>query len=239
IETGAHTKTENTSPGWILGTATYMSPEQARGNALDHRTDQFSFGLVLYEMLTGKAAFARSSAVSTMAAIVEEPTPPLVELNPPIPMPLCWCVERCLAKERDERYVSTTDLLRELQTIRTHLPEIAAAAHPAIVEPPPRKRRWLPILLGLTGLIAGVLATHVFLVPDSVVDLETYQLQPVASSAPRSGSPAWSHDGKTLAYTAEVNGTQQVFVRPLNSPVAAQITNSATDCLSPFWLPDD
>jgi serine/threonine protein kinase len=81
---------QSTSPGWIIGTATYMSPEQVRGDSLDHRTDQFSFGLVLYEMLTGKPAFARSSAVSTMAAIVDEPAKPLAELNPAVPAPLRW-----------------------------------------------------------------------------------------------------------------------------------------------------
>src|SRR5579872_4713569 len=100
-----------------------MSPEQVRGEALDHRTDQFSLGLVFYEMLTGKAVFARSSAVSTMAAIVDEATPPLAELNPAVPAPLRWCIERCLAKDRDDRYVSTADLQRELQTVRTHLQE--------------------------------------------------------------------------------------------------------------------
>jgi serine/threonine protein kinase len=99
-----------TTPGIIVGTATYMSPEQVRGEALDPRTDQFSFGLVLYEMLTGKAPFARSSAMSTMAAIVEEQAPPIGELNPTVPAPLRWCVERCLAKDRDDRYASTADL---------------------------------------------------------------------------------------------------------------------------------
>ena len=239
VDTGA-TKTEATSPGWILGTATYMSPEQARGGALDHCTDQFSFGLVLYEMLAGKPAFARSSAVSTMAAIVEEPTPPLSEVNPAVPPPLRWCIERCLAKDRDDRYVSTFDLQRELQTVRTHFQELSSTKNEPVAPPPSRKRRFvLPLALALAGLAAGIIATGVFLVPDSAVDMETYKLQPVSSAAPRSESPAWSHDGKSLAYSAEVNGVQQVFVRDLNAPTPAQITNSAADCMSPFWLPDD
>ena len=238
--TAAGPKSESTSPGWILGTATYMSPEQVRGDALDHRTDQFSFGLVLYEMLAGKPAFARSSAVSTMAAITDEPTPPLTELNPAVPPPLRWCVERCLAKDRDDRYVSTGDLQRELQTVRAHLEEMSSARLQALpAKPHPRRRRMMPVLVGLTGLVAGAIATQVYLVPPSAVDFGTYRLEPLASSAPRAGSPAWSRDGKSLAYTAEVNGIKQVFVRNFSSPTAAQITNSPTDCKDPFWLTDD
>jgi serine/threonine protein kinase len=240
IDTGAHTKTENTSPGWILGTATYMSPEQAQGKPLDHRTDQFSFGLVLHEMFAGKPAFARSSAVSTMAAIVEEPAPSLADLNPAVPAPLRWCVERCLAKDRNDRYVSTADLQRELQTIRAHLQETTSAKLEPVADPPTRRRGiWLAILLGLAGIVAGVAITQFLLLSGSVVDLETYGLQPVASPAPRAQSPAWSSDGKSLAYSADVNGVQQIFVRDLSASTAAQITNSPVDCKNPFWLPDD
>ena len=239
IDTAAGPKTETTSPGWVLGTATYMSPEQVRGEALDHRTDQFSFGLVLYEMLTGKAPFARSSAVSTMAAIVDEHAQPLTELNPAVPAPVRWCIERCLAKDREDRYVSTADLQRELQTVRAHLQEMSASAPQPVLKPARRRLRFFPLLLGFAGLAAGAIAARVFLVPDTVVDMATFRLRPVAAAAPRAASPAWSRDGRSLAYTAEVNGIRQVFVRDLNSPTAAQITNATADCSNPLWLPDD
>jgi len=132
---GAREQQTGTTPGIIVGTATYMSPEQVRGEALDPRTDQFSFGLVLYEMLTGKAPFARSSAMSTMAAIVEENAPPIGELNPSVPAPLRWCVERCLAKDRDDRYASTADLKRKLETIRKHLEETTGSQPALPVQP--------------------------------------------------------------------------------------------------------
>ena len=230
---------QSTSPGWIIGTATYMSPEQVRGEALDPRTDQFSLGLVLYEMLASKPAFARSSSVSTMAAIADDQAEPLTEVNPAVPPPLRWCVDRCLAKDREDRYVATADLQRELQTIRAHLQEISTARQQPLVKPPARRRRFFPVLLGLAGLVAGVAETQVFLVPDSVVDMRSYHLQPLASAALRAASPTWSGDGMSIAYTAEVNGVRQVFVRDMNSPSAAQITNSAFDCRTPFWLPDD
>src|SRR6202521_2100011 len=109
----------STTPGLVMGTVGYMSPEQASGdNRLDFRSDQFSFGLVLYEMVTGKRAFQRSTAAETLVAILREQPEPIATQNRDAPAPLCWVIERCLAKEPDKRYVSTRDLARELAAIR-------------------------------------------------------------------------------------------------------------------------
>jgi len=110
--------TSTTTPGLVLGTLGYMSPEQASGDRLDFRTDQFSFGLVLYEMVAGKRAFQRSTAAETLVAILREQPEPIGTQNRDAPAPLCWVIERCLAKEPDKRYVSTRDLARELAAIR-------------------------------------------------------------------------------------------------------------------------
>jgi len=112
-----------TRPGLVLGTVQYMSPEQASGGRLDFRSDQFSFGLVLYEMVTGKHPFQRSTAAETLVAILREQAEPIGVQNPDAPAPLCWAIERCLAKEPDKRYVSTRDLARELAAIRDHFSE--------------------------------------------------------------------------------------------------------------------
>ena len=116
-----------TQPGVIVGTVQYMSPEQAGGGQLDFRSDQFSFGLVLYEMVTGKRPFPRSTVAETMVAILREPVEPIATKNPEAPAPLCWAIERCLAKEPDKRYVSTRELARELAAIRDRLSERPAA----------------------------------------------------------------------------------------------------------------
>ena len=108
----------STTPGLVLGTLGYMSPEQASGDRLDFRSDQFSFGLVLYEMVAGKRAFQRSTAAETLVAILREQPEPVGRQNRDAPAPLCWVIERCLAKEPDKRYVSTRDLARELAAIR-------------------------------------------------------------------------------------------------------------------------
>jgi len=115
--------TSATRPGLLLGTLGYMSPEQASGDRLDFRSDQFSFGLVLYEMVTGKRAFQRSTAAETLVAILREQAEPVGVQNPDAPAPLCWAIERCLAKEPDKRYVSTRDLARELAAIRDRFSE--------------------------------------------------------------------------------------------------------------------
>jgi predicted ATPase len=112
-----------TGPGAVLGTVQYMSPEQASGGPLDIRSDQFSFGMVLYEMVTGKRAFRRGTAAETLVAILREQAEPIGVQNPDAPAPLCWAIERCLEKEPDKRYVSTRDLARELAAIRDHFSE--------------------------------------------------------------------------------------------------------------------
>ena len=112
-----------TQPGAVLGTVQYMSPEQASGGELDFRTDQFSFGLVLYEMVARKCAFKRTTAAETLTAILREQAEPIAVQNPDAPAPLCWAIERCLAKEPDKRYDSTRDLARELAAIRDRFSE--------------------------------------------------------------------------------------------------------------------
>ena len=103
------------------GTAPYMSPEQARGAATDYRSDQFSLGLILFEMLTGRPAYRRATPEATLDAIINEELPSLSGLGSRVPLPLQWVVERCLAKEAGERYVSTADLQRDLKTLRDRL----------------------------------------------------------------------------------------------------------------------
>ena len=102
-----------TGTGLVIGTPGYMSPEQAAGRPVDFRSDQFSAGLILYELATGRRAFERPSPVETLSAIIREEPEALSILAPRLPAPVRWVVERCLAKDPDERYASTRDLARE------------------------------------------------------------------------------------------------------------------------------
>src|SRR5262249_19835620 len=127
-----------TNPGTVLGTVAYMSPEQARARELDARSDQFTFGLILYELARGKRAFNRETSAEIMAAIIREEAPPLPAT---VPVPLRWTIERCLSKDPADRYDSTRDLYRELRQIRQRFSEATSGVQtPAAIEPPPRTR---------------------------------------------------------------------------------------------------
>ena len=122
---------EETEGGVVLGTVGYMSPEQAAGRPVDFRADQFSFGTVMYEMATGKRAFRQETAVETLAAIIRDEPEPIRSVNAGVPAPFCWIVERCLAKEPEERYASTRDLARDIAALRDRLLEAPGEARAA------------------------------------------------------------------------------------------------------------
>src|SRR5262249_51179729 len=123
-----------TDRGVVLGTTFYMSPEQAGARGVDFRSDQFSLGCVLYEMAAGTKAFQKETAVETLTSIIRDDPPPLASINARLPAPLSWIVERCLAKDPENRYESTRDLARDLSSLRDHFRETAppAAAAPSV-----------------------------------------------------------------------------------------------------------
>ena len=145
---------EVTRDGAILGTVGYMSPEQAKGASVDYRSDQFSFGAILYEMATGRWAFRRASAPQTMTAIIQDEPDSIAGLNPRIPAPLRWTVQRCLAKDAADRYASTADLARELSTIRDNLSDAADVTAVRPQAPASRRRRWIPAAAAAAILLA-------------------------------------------------------------------------------------
>ena len=133
-----------TKHGMILGTVDYMSPEQARGEDIDFRSDQFSFGSVLYEMLAGVHPFRRNSAIQSLAAIIEDEPKPITSCAPGMPESLVRILNRCLEKDRECRYASTQDLAVELSSLQSD--GISKGRMPS---PPPRKKRtmkalWVP-----------------------------------------------------------------------------------------------
>jgi serine/threonine protein kinase/Tfp pilus assembly protein PilF len=115
VESETATVTKATKQGVVMGTVQYMSPEQGASRPLDFRSDQFSFGSILYEMATGKLPFKKDTIPQTLAAIIEADPEPIDEINPKVPVELSAIVERCLSKDPGNRYESTEDLARELK----------------------------------------------------------------------------------------------------------------------------
>jgi predicted ATPase/serine/threonine protein kinase len=128
-----------TEHGTVLGTVGYMSPEQATGEELDFRSDQFSFGSVLYEMATGTPAFKKKTHAETTAAILRDEPERLGAKTLQAPAPFIWIVERCLAKDPKQRYASTRDLARDLAAVRDRLADVPAR------ESEPRRPNKLPV----------------------------------------------------------------------------------------------
>ncbi len=152
---GSHLPTETgTSPGMVLGTVGYMSPEQAAGQTVDFRSDQFSFGSILYEMATGKRAFQKGTAVDTLSAILHEEPEPVGQVVPQAPVPLRWIVERCLDKDPANRYASTRDLARDLGTLRDRLSEASSPDASAAVAPSRGLR--LPAAVAALSLLVAI-----------------------------------------------------------------------------------
>ncbi len=129
---GSH---QNTSPGVILGTVSYMSPEQARGQEVDSRTDLFSLGIVLFEMVAGRPPFEGASTGDMMVALLDRQPPPLARFAPEAPEELEWIVRKLLAKDRDERYQSARSLLADLRALRGRLQQGASYETNVLEEP--------------------------------------------------------------------------------------------------------
>jgi Tol biopolymer transport system component len=245
------TLVRHTSAGSVVGTAAYMSPEQARAGDVDYRSDQFSLGLVLYEMLSGKQAFSGPSAVQVMSAIIEQEPPPIERT---LPTPLRLILQRCLAKERESRYESTRDLARELAQLRDHYGDLgtgqttavkASPAPPPLLAVKPRftlppRPAWAPAaacaLVALFAWCAAQLSRD-----PHAVDLARYHAKPFATALTDQSSPAWSRDGKSIAFLGDEGGNTQLFVQGIDSPAAVALSHGPFDVYDgfpPFWSAD-
>ena len=231
-----------TSAGIILGTVGYMSPEQAAGRPLDHRSDQFSLGSLLYEMTTGRRAFAGESAAQTLASIIQEDPVPIPSIRPDVPPPLVWTIERCLSKAPAERYDSTRDLARELANLRDRGTTASGAAR----SEKPARRRGVPMTAG--WIVAAIVAAALALVllarrspPSAAPALVQFPVDVPAGTTFDSGEietrSAISPDGRTLAFVASSRGQSVLYLRPLGA-LESRLLAGTEDGDSPFWSPD-
>ncbi|MDQ2871349.1 MAG: protein kinase, partial [Acidobacteriota bacterium] len=240
--TTAETVGHPTRSGVVLGTVGYMSPEQASGRTADFRSDQFSFGSVVYEMATGKRAFSRATTAETLTAIIRDEPEPVEASAPLTPFPLRWLIERCLAKDPEDRYRSTRDLALDLARLRDHSSDISRESVTAAKAPRSRRRR-LGTAAGTGVLLAAALALF-FLrrpsrVPAGAAMRFTISVPPGTIYSPPEVSRGLSvsPDGTRLVIEAYSKGRRRLFVRPLDSDEATELEGSL-DSTGHFWSPD-
>jgi eukaryotic-like serine/threonine-protein kinase len=194
-----------TVPGTVMGTVGYMSPEQASGREVDFRSDQFSFGSILYELATGKRAFQRNTGAETLTAIIREEPEPVGQANPRVPAPVRWIVERCLAKEPEERFASTRDLARDLKSLRDHLSETSVSE--VMPAAGPRRRglpAWLvPAAALLLGAAVGIGALKV---TEGRAPVSNTRMQRLTFKRGTVVSARFAPDGRSVVYAAAWEG---------------------------------
>ena len=224
-----------TQSGVVLGTVGYMSPEQVRGQALDHRTDIFSLGAVFYEMLSGKRAFQRETAADTMSAILKEEPGELSGAGRNLPPALGRIVHRCLEKEPADRFQSAHDLAFNLDLVSRD----DSGSGTAVALPAGKGRRSLIVpLVALAVIGAAAVGFLARGLRPQAQNSSPVELMRLTDFVGMEEFPALSPDGKSVAFTADAGGRRQVWVRLLAGGNPLQVTHDDADHQSPRWSPD-
>ncbi|CAN5742582.1 hypothetical protein BH18ACI5_BH18ACI5_09370 [soil metagenome] len=198
-----------TTAGMVLGTFGYMAPEQVRGLAIDYRADMFSFGAVLYEMLSGERAFKGETAADTMSAILTRDPPELDASRLAISPAVERIVRRCLEKTPDLRFQSATDLAFALETLSSGSSASASTSAAAAFDVPARTPKtpvaWVPWSIAALALLGA--AAMWFITPAAAnVDAHWSQFTRISEAAGEETAPSLSPDGTTVAYAARGDG---------------------------------
>ncbi|MGA9414764.1 MAG: protein kinase [Terriglobales bacterium] len=243
-QTGLMDEQHLTSPGTVLGTVAYMSPEQVRGKELDARSDLFSFGAVLYEMATGALPFRGDTTGATFDSILNRaPTPP-VRVNPDVPLKLEEIITKALEKDRDVRCQSAAELRADLKRLKRDTESSRVSIAGDSVSSVGRQRNfWLAVgalLVVLMGITCGV---YYWLAPKPL----PFQTRPITASwlppndtefaSVAVGAPALSPDGSKLAFLAGAGSDTKLWVRDVTTGTVHQV-EEIERATYPFWSPD-
>ncbi|MEK6325178.1 MAG: protein kinase [Acidobacteriota bacterium] len=260
VSSGVTTQIALTDPGVVLGTVGYMSPEQVRGKDADHRSDIFAFGVILYEMLSGRRTFTGDSAIEVMNAILKDEPAELSGTNAKISPAIEKIVRRCLEKKPERRFHSAHDLGFAIEAVAAPSGSSSSAACVALpgTEVSETKKAWWPRTgrerLGWVIAIALLLVLLVTLpftigyfrrpaADDGVIrfpvlppERTTFFAGPAATAS--MPQPTLSPDGRLLAFVSVSEDSRQLlWVRPLDS-VEARVLAGTDDATYPFWSPD-
>ena len=258
----------HTQPGTIMGTINYMSPEQVRGQAVDTRSDLFSFGVVLYEMLTGHLPFRGSTSGTMLEAILHQAPVPVVRLNPDVPEQLEAIIEKCLEKDRDMRYQHASDLFSDLKRLKrdlesqdhtasmmpvestnpsgqtTHRPSSARRAsrpHEEAMDRPARLMgsRTLAATVAAVAMIAGALYWRVHSTQSGGTNSPVL-IRPFTDLRGAEAMPAFSPDGNTIAFSWDgpAEDNRDIYVKLIDSGEPLRLTTHPDFDTGPIFSPD-
>ena len=253
----------NTDAGTVVGTAAYMSPEQARGQQVDARTDIWSLGVLLYEMVAGRSPFAAPSGSDVLAAILQNEPAPVARFEPDAPPEVQRILTKTLRKDRSQRYQTVQDLLLDLQALRddlqSHARSGSAPVTPITTEPAAsgssptvgsgaarRRRMWLAVAAAVLvlGAVLGVWAwrtARLAQTPATPIGAAAVQrsLTRLTFAPGLQTDVTFSPDGRFIAYASDQGGNFDIWVQPIaggGDPV--QVTKSPAADTEPDWSPD-
>jgi eukaryotic-like serine/threonine-protein kinase len=239
-EGGTRTLPSQTEEGTIIGTLSYMSPEQAEGKKVDARSDIFSFGSVLYEMVTGQRAFTGESSLATLTAILREEPKPASQIVHDIPRDLEKSISRCLRKDRERRWQTMADVKIALQELKEESDSGTQVQAPSTQRVRSRGRVWTAVA-AVTLAVAGVAlwinrsTTKMPEAPLTVVPLTTYPGQ--------ERQPSFSPDGNQVAFSwngekGEKQDNFDIYVKLIGSGTQLRLTTAPEEDSNPAWSPD-
>lgn len=244
VDSQAATQGKITDPGMVMGTVSYMSPEQVRGQDVDHRSDVFSFGVILYEMLSGHRTFAGDSKVEVMNAILKEEPPELGESGVKVAPGLEKIVRRCLEKKPEHRFHSAHDLGFALEAVSSpsssRMETVTQSASVGTA-------RWLGNARLLMAVAVVSVLVSLFSLPFAVKYLrQSPPVAPVAArftiAAPEKATsieaPELSPDGRHLVFIATTEGRHSLWLRPMGSLTAQPLPGTEGVNGFPFWSQD-
>lgn len=227
----------DSAPGIVLGTVGYMSPEQVRGLAIDHRSDLFSFGSILYEIFTGKRAFSGNTQADTLSAILQKEPPELLTINPELPAGAERIVRHCLEKDAALRFQSARDVAFALETLSGSSDSNTSRIPKATSAFADRTKFFMISIAVIAITVVSFLLFRQNGSTKSVAQLLNLSILPPPNTSLAS-RPLISPDGRQLAFVAtDSNGRDYLWIRYLDSATSKKLSGTE-DVQYPFWSPD-
>ena len=221
--------------GQVLGTMAYMSPEQAEGRELDHRSDIFSLGVLLHQMLTGQRPFGGTSTASILSSLLRDPAPPVTDSRPDVPPRLARMIQRCLEKDPARRYQSVADLHADLVELQQEM----ASGIQTLPAPAPRIRRGTYLLAAIVIAAAVAALYGVFGGREAPASLGEVEFTHLTDRAGQELFPSLSPDGRTIVYASAASGNYDIYSQRVGGQNPLNLTkDSPADETHPAYSAD-